>query len=229
MIFLSKSTRIAVSSFSFLLVLLAFSRCSFSTTVITSSDSPDVVFTDFISALKDKNYAGADAFLADGASIAPVNETGYAFFDDYVAVCLGSLSCASVGKPEYNGTSARVSVSLRSFDRNRFVSWTKDNISGLEHEYMIQHDLKEFDKNDRKAVDQVLSMAVSKFAALDDSARLSEAEINVDFVFSDKKWKIVGNDNLINSIFGGSDDNGIFGGSDDNGKAQEKSEEKPQE
>ena len=66
-----------MSSVLFVLILLSLSRCDYSTKIISSADSPDIVFSDFISALKEKNFDRADFFLAYDATIKPVNETGY--------------------------------------------------------------------------------------------------------------------------------------------------------
>lgn len=204
-IFLSKRTRIVVSSLFCLLILLVLSRCNYPTTIVASADSPDVAFADFISALKEKDFDRADSFLADGATITPVNETNYGFFDDYVDTSLKMLSCQSIGEPVYDGSKATLDVRLSSLNKSGFVMWTKDNISRIEHDYMVEQDLKEFDKDDREAVDQVMSMALEEYAK--DSESLV-SDIKVDFVFSKRQWKIVGNDELIVSIFGGNDNNG---------------------
>lgn len=219
--FLSKGKRIAASTLFVLLMIFALSRCDFSTKVIASADPPDVVFEQFIGALRDKDYGKADALLADGATMKPVNETGYGFFEDYVNASLTSLSCESVGEPVYDGTTASLEVSLNAFNKPAFVSWTKDNMSRLEHEYMVAHELKEFDKSNRDAVDKVMSLALSEYSEKNESA---SATVKVNFVFSRTKWKIVGNDELVTSIFGGIEQDGQTEKEPEK-KSQKKSEE----
>ena len=122
MIFLSRIKRAVVSSVLFVLILLSLSRCDYSTKIISSADSPDIVFSDFISALKEKNFDRADFFLAYDATIKPVNETGYVFFDDYVDASLNLLDYELIGKPEINGTDATLNVRISSFDKNDFIT-----------------------------------------------------------------------------------------------------------
>lgn len=200
MIFLSRIKRAVVSSVLFVLILLSLSRCDYSTKIISSANSPDIVFSDFISALKEKNFDRADFFLAYDATIKPVNETGYVFFDDYVDASLNLLDYELIGKPEINGTDATLNVRISSFDKNDFISWTKNNISQIEHEYMVDQGLKYLDKEDSKVIDRILIIAIKKYS---ETSHSLTSEITVDFVFTKKQWKIAGSDDLIIAIFGG--------------------------
>ena len=141
---------------------LILSRCDYSTKVISSAEPPDKVFNSFITAVKNKDFAQADTFLANGTTIEPQNDTGYSFFDNYVETSLNILQCESVGEPEYDGTNATLLVQLVSIDKDAFLSWTNRNLLRLEHDYLVQNNLSEFDNSDRKAVDKVMSMALKE-------------------------------------------------------------------
>ncbi len=202
---MSKKTRIVVSSVLLLMTILVLSRCDYSAKVITSAEPPDTVFNSFIAAMKEKNFSKADTYLANGATINPQNETGYSFFDDYVDTVLDLLECESVGEPEYDGTTASLKVNLISIDSNDFLSWSTQNLARLEHDYMVKKNLKEFDNSDRKAVDKVMSMALKEYVKKD--VKVSR-EVDVNFIFTDKSWKINGNEDLIKAIYGGNDNEG---------------------
>ena len=187
------------------MTILVLSRCDYSTKVISSAEPPDKVFNSFITAVKNKDFAKADTFLANGTTIEPQNDTGYSFFDNYVETSLNILQCESVGEPEYDGTSATLLVQLVSIDKDAFLSWTNKNLLRLEHDYLAQNNLSEFDNSDRKAVDKVMSMALKEYAKKDAGTL---HEVSVNYVFTGKGWKIEGNESLIKAIFGGKDNEG---------------------
>ena len=135
-VFLSRKSRIVASSVLLLMTILLFSRCDYSTKVISSAEPPDTVFNTFFDALKEKDFVKADACLANGATISPQNETDYEFFDTYVNTSLDLLRCESVGEPVYNGMNASVDVRLVSIDSKTFVSWMEKNYLNIEHDYL---------------------------------------------------------------------------------------------
>ena len=198
---MSKITQTAVSTLLFLLTLLVLSGCDYSTRIISSADSPDVIFDNFISAMKEKDFDKANSYLADGASVTPVNDTGFSFFDCFIDVSLGSLSCRTLEQPVIHGTGASIDrVRITSLDKSKFIDWANDNILGIQHEYMVQHNVTEFDSKDRKAVGDLLSVAFNEYAK---DAGTLDSVIKVDFVYTGGEWKIIGSDDLIAAIFGG--------------------------
>ncbi len=198
---LSTRLRVTLASLLPLIMLIGLSRCVLPTRVITSADPPEVVLTEFISALKQKNYEKADQFLADGASVTPVNTTGESFFDCFIDISLRELSCEPLEQAQINGTDAFISkVRIATVNKSSFVSWVQNNLTRLEHDYMVKNHLNEFDSSDRKAVCDMLSMAMNEYVK---TAGIRISVIRVNFVYYDQQWKIVGNDDLISSIFGG--------------------------
>lgn len=226
-IILSKKTRIVVSSVLLLMTILVCSRCDYSTKVISSAEPPDKTFHSFAAALKEKNFYKADSFLANGATIHPKNETGYGFFDDYVDAALTAFSCEKVGEPVYDGSSASLEVTLVSFDRDAFLSWTEKNLLRLEHDYLLKNELKEFDNGDKKAVDAVMSMALKEYAEKDKGV---SRDVTVKFVFASKSWRISADEDLIKAIFGGNENEGkdTEGKEKSDGNDQSGDSEKPE-
>lgn len=187
------------------MTILGFSGCDYSTKVISSAEPPDKVFNSFITSVKNKDFASADSYLANGTTIEPRNETGYSFFEDYVDTSLEMLQIDTAEEPEFDGMNASMRVWLISISQDDFVTFTNNNLLSLEHDYLVQNDLSEFDSSDRKAVDSVLSLALKKFAK---SSSGSTHEVTVNFIFTGKGWKIEGNEDLVKAIFGGSDNEG---------------------
>lgn len=194
--------RMALSAIVFPLIMLFVSGgCDFSPLAVSSADPPDVVLDGFISALKNRDFEAADQFLADGASVVPTHKTYDAFFDCYVGISVSHLTCEPLVSPTITGTSAVIDkVKVTGTDKSGFIPWVQDHLSGIEHDYMVKNNITEFDRSDKDAVSEVLAMAMNEY---ENSAGTSSVTIAVRFVFCDKQWKIIGNDELIASIFGG--------------------------
>ena len=199
-IFLSRKSRIVASSVLLLMTILLFSRCDYSTKVISSAEPPDTVFNTFFDALKEKDFVKADACLANGATISPQNETDYEFFDTYVNTSLDLLRCESVGEPVYNGMNASVDVRLVSIDSKTFVSWMEKNYLNIEHDYLKNKKIAEIDTTNPEDISKLMSFALEKYAKKDKGIT---HKLRVNFVFSNEKWGIIGDDELVKAIFGG--------------------------
>ncbi len=199
-VFLSRKSRIVASSVLLLMTILLFSRCDYSTKVISSAEPPDTVFNTFFDALKEKDFVKADACLANGATISPQNETDYEFFDTYVNTSLDLLRCESVGEPVYNGMNASVDVRLVSIDSKTFVSWMEKNYLNIEHDYLKNKKIAEIDTTNPEDISKLMSFALEKYAKKDKGIT---HKLRVNFVFSNEKWGIIGDDELVKAIFGG--------------------------
>ena len=199
-VFLSRKSRIVASSVLLLMTILLFSRCDYSTKVISSAEPPDTVFNTFFDALKEKDFGKADACLANGATISPQNETDYEFFDTYVNTSLDLLRCESVGEPVYNGMNASVDVRLVSIDSKTFVSWMEKNYLNIEHDYLKNKKIAEIDTTNPEDISKLMSFALEKYAKKDKGIT---HKLRVNFVFSNEKWGIIGDDELVKAIFGG--------------------------
>ena len=199
-VFLSRKSRIVASSVLLLMTILLFSRCDYSTKVISSAEPPDTVFNTFFDALKEKDFVKADACLANGATISPQNETDYGFFDTYVNTSLDLLRCESVGEPVYNGMNASVDVRLVSIDSKTFVSWMEKNYLNIEHDYLKNKKIAEIDTTNPEDISKLMSFALEKYAKKDKGIT---HKLRVNFVFSNEKWGIIGDDELVKAIFGG--------------------------
>ena len=199
-VFLSRKSRIVASSVLLLMTILLFSRCDYSTKVISSAEPPDTVFNTFFDALKEKDFVKADACLANGATISPQNETDYEFFDTYVNTSLDLLRCESVGEPVYNGMNASVDVRLVSIDSETFVSWMEKNYLNIEHDYLKNNKIAEIDATNPEDISKLMSFALEKYAKKDKGIT---HKLRVNFVFSNEKWGIIGDDELVKAIFGG--------------------------
>ena len=199
-VFLSRKSRIVASSVLLLMTILLFSRCDYSTKVISSAEPPDTVFNTFFDALKEKDFVKADACLANGATISPQNETDYGFFDTYVNTSLDLLRCESVGEPVYNGMNASVDVRLVSIDSETFVSWMEKNYLNIEHDYLKNNKIAEIDATNPEDISKLMSFALEKYAKKDKGIT---HKLRVNFVFSNEKWGIIGDDELVKAIFGG--------------------------
>ena len=199
-VFLSRKSRIVASSVLLLMTILLFSRCDYSTKVISSAEPPDTVFNTFFDALKEKDFVKADACLANGATISPQNETDYEFFDTYVNTSLDLLRCESVGEPVYNGMNASVDVRLVSIDSKTFVSWMEKNYLNIEHDYLKNNKIAEIDATNPEDISKLMSFALEKYAKKDKGIT---HKLRVNFVFSNEKWGIIGDDELVKAIFGG--------------------------
>ena len=199
-VFLSRKSRIVASSVLLLMTILLFSRCDYSTKVISSAEPPDTVFNTFFDALKEKDFVKADACLANGATISPQNETDYEFFDTYVNTSLDLLRCESVGDPVYNGMNATVDVRLVSIDSKTFVSWMEKNYLNIEHDYLKNKKIAEIDTTNPEDISKLMSFALEKYAKKDKGIT---HKLRVNFVFSNEKWGIIGDDELVKAIFGG--------------------------
>ncbi len=199
-VFLSRKSRIVASSVLLLMTILLFSRCDYSTKVISSAEPPDTVFNSFFDALKEKDFVKADACLANGATISPQNETDYEFFDTYVNTSLDLLRCESVGEPVYNGMNASVDVRLVSIDSKTFVSWMEKNYLNIEHDYLKNKKIAEIDTTNPEDISKLMSFALKKYAKKDKGIT---HKLRVNFVFSNEKWGIIGDDELVKAIFGG--------------------------
>lgn len=198
---MSVRLRMALSAVVFpLIMLFASSGCDFSAWAISSADSPDVILDGFIHSLKDKDFASADHFLASGASVIPSNKTYDTFFDCYVDISLRNLTCEPLVSPAITGTTAVIEkVKISVTDKGDFIPWMQNNLSAIEHDYILKNGMNEFDRSDKKAVSDLLTMALNEY---DKTAGIKSDIIEVEFVFSDKQWKIIGCEKLIASIFG---------------------------
>ena len=99
-------------------MMIVLSGCFFPTHVITSADPPDAVFNNFVTALKAKDFSKADQYLADGASVTPVNDNGDSLFDAYIDVSLRWLSVEPLEKPMFDGIHAEIGqVRITTIDR----------------------------------------------------------------------------------------------------------------
>ena len=199
-IFLSRKSRIVASSVLLLMTILLFSRCDYSTKVISSAEPPDTVFNTFFDALKEKDFVKADACLVNGATISPQNETDYGFFDTYVNTSLDLLRCESVGEPVYNGMKATVEVTLVTIDSENFIAWAERNYLNIEHEYLKKYEIAEIDSTNHQDISKVMSFALEKYAKKDKGVT---HKLKVNYVFSNRKWRIIGDEELVKAIFGG--------------------------
>ena len=175
-VFLSRKSRIVASSVLLLMTILLFSRCDYSTKVISSAEPPDTVFNTFFDALKEKDFVKADACLANGATISPQNET------------------------DYDGMNASVDVRLVSIDSETFVSWMEKNYLNIEHDYLKNKKIAEIDTTNPEDISKLMSFALEKYAKKDKGIT---HKLRVNFVFSNEKWGIIGDDELVKAIFGG--------------------------
>ena len=198
---MSVRLRMALSAVVFpLIMLFASSGCDFSAWAISSADSPDVVLDGFIHSLKDKDFESADQFLANGASVILSNKTCDTFFDCYVDISLRNLTCVPLVPPAITGTTAVIEkVKISVTDKNEFIPWLQNHLSRIEHDYMLKYSINEFDRSDKNAVSEVLTMAMKEY---EKNAGLKSDIIKVEFVFSDKQWKIIVSDDLIALFFG---------------------------
>ena len=199
---LSNKTKPVLSTAVFsLAMMIVLSGCFFPTHVITSADPPDAVFNNFVTALKAKDFSKADQYLADGASVTPVNDNGDSLFDAYIDVSLRWLSVEPLEKPVFDGIHAEIGqVRITTIDKSSFIPWSKENMTRIEHDYLTRNHLSQLDSSDRKTASDLLSLALSEYEL---SAKSSSVIIRVEFVYSHDRWMLIGSDDLISSIFGG--------------------------
>lgn len=198
---LSNALRVRLAALLSLMILAGLTGCAMPAKVISSADPPDVVFADFISALKNRDFEKANQYLADGASVIPENQDGDALFDCFIELSLRKLSSEPLEKVRIDGMEAYIGkVKVETLNKNGFIPWVKNELPRLEHDYMLKNNLTEFDSRDRKAVSEMLSTAMYEYAR---NAPVKSSFIRVSFVYCDNQWKIDANDDLIESIFGG--------------------------
>lgn len=196
-----KKALTVVTSVFISLILLLCSGCDFSTTVISDTESPDLVLTRFLDALKEKDYNKADSYLANYSTIKPTNNTDYAFMDTLADVSLNSLNYQLIGTPSYDGVNAVTKVCIHSLDKQEMISWVADNLNSIANNYMKENGLNTLNLEDHEVLSKVLEKAILLYAA---EGKTVENTIEVRFIFTDNQWKITGNNDLVTSIFGGS-------------------------
>lgn len=196
------AARAVVSVLAAIALLMAVG-CDFSTRVISSADPPEKVLESFMSALSGKDFNRADSFLADSATIRPVDHTGYSFMDTLVSVSLGSLEYSLSGAPEINGTAAKAKVTVRSLDRDAMIDWLEQNLTDFGNKYMDENGLSELNLEDHDSLSKVISAALVKYA---ETGARTENTIYINFRYEDDQWKIIGDADLVAAIFGGKAD-----------------------
>ncbi len=182
------------------MVLCLCTGCDFSTTIISDSDHPEIVFQDFFNALKQKDFDKADSFLADNSTIRPSDNSGYSFMEALVDVSLDSMSYQVIRQPEYDHTAAVMRVSITSLDKEMLINFITDHMEQILNDYMLQQGINTVDPEDHEQLSQVLTAAILQYSA---DAQTINNEIDVNFIYSDNQWKIVGNNNLVVAVFGG--------------------------
>ena len=184
-------------------MLLSFSSCSFNTTVVTNADEPDMVISAFFSSLKQKNYDECDKLFSDVFTIKATNTSGSAFTEALVDQYIDNLDYQLVGDIEINGINAKQKIQFTTFGKAAFLDWIRENKTKIERNYLSKKQIAEVDHQNTDEINDMLIFALYEYA---DNLSLTTTELDLSLRFSNNRWLIVGDQNLIEAIYGGISD-----------------------
>lgn len=183
-----------------LLLLLSFGGCSFNTTVITNADEPDKVISTFFSMLKQKKYDECDKLFSEVFTIKVSNTSGGKFTDALVDQYIENLDYQFIGDIEINGINAKQKIQITTFSKAAFLEWVRENKAKIERNYLTKKQISEVDHQNTEEINEMLVFAIEEYA---DKVSLTTTELDLTLRFSSNRWKIVGDQNLIEAIYGG--------------------------
>ncbi|MBQ9901623.1 MAG: hypothetical protein IJM51_04465 [Clostridia bacterium] len=199
---ISKSSK-AVAFVIAALTLFIFSSCNFNTTVITSAEKPEKVIVAFFSSLKQKNYNDCDKLFFDKFTIQVTTSSGKSFTDKLVNCYIDNLDYELVGESEISGINAKQKMKITTFSKAAFFEWLKKNKTKIERNYLTEMKITEVDRQNTEAMCDLLLYAIDHYS---ENISLTTSEIEVSFRFRNNKWLIVGDQNLVEAIYGGISD-----------------------
>ena len=195
-------TKTIVSCVMAALMLLTFTGCQFGTTVITDADQPDKVVTSFFTSLKQKKYDECDKLFSEKFTIRVTNTSGGKFTDKLVEKYIENLDFSLTDEPEINGINAKQKVQVTTFDKSAFHTWLKENKTRIERKYLSEKQIAEVNHQNTEEVSDLLIYALDEYTDI----RLRTTDIELSLLFSNNRWKIVGTQELIEAIYGGTAD-----------------------